>query len=197
MPPTSSTPSARRTETMARHTWKQGSPSRPEEQEPTRTYHMAIKRQTHKLQQTRLAASFCLLPLQTSRCGKKGVAEAKTQRTNSLRGFWEGRKSARLVAKVGRFAGAQPTVVAAAAGRMDAGADAHADAGCRLQEPLIFCAERVSQAFPGKHRRTEGANATMAGKRRHLATLFSCSPASLARGDGHGLAQSGNWCRPR
>ncbi len=143
---------------------------------------------------------FCLLPLQTSRCGKIGSRRSEDTKNERLRGFWQERKSARLVVKVGRLAeprgaGNQPAAAATCSGQ---DAPMQAEAACRrsLQEPLISCAERVSQAGPGKqaqqHRRKEGATGTnmeMAGKRRHLAT---CSPALLARLDGHGLAYLGD-----
>ena len=122
-------------------------------------------------------------------CGKQGVAEAKTRRTELAAGFLGRPEIGPLGRQSGTISRFQPTVAAAAAGRMDAGADSACR--CRLQEPLISCAERVSQAFPGKHRTNRRAKRSNGGEKKALATLFSGSPASLARFTGTDLPSLG------
>ena len=159
-----------------------GVSSRPAEQEPSRTHDRAIKHQTHKLQQTRLAVSFASCLSRRRGAGKRELLKRRHEERRRCGVFG---KSGNRPAWSSKWADLQcPEWQATNCCCSGCGQDAlmQADAACRrsLQEPLISWAERVSQAVPGKHSSTEGrkrvmeAHQQMAGKRGHLATLFSC-----------------------
>lgn len=98
--------------------------------------------------------------------GNRELLKRRHEERNSLRGFWEGRKSARLVVKVGRFPDSSQLLLRRLrAGWMQARIQ-HADAGCR--NPSSPVRKGFPKRSPASTERTEERNAAMAGKRRHL-----------------------------